>query len=166
METIQEKDKGTQAKVKKTIKRYQNRKLYDTHQSCYVTLDEIADMIAQGDDIVVIDNKTKKDITSATMTQIIFEKQKKSKTLLPIPTLREIIQRGGGSISAFLDVAKTGRGQADLAKDALEKKFAEGGAEAAGDESVATLNARIVELETKLRAAEANPKGRQPDLSH
>ena len=48
----------------KVIKRYQNRKLYDTNQSCYVTLDEIAQMIRNGDDLQVIDNKTKADITA------------------------------------------------------------------------------------------------------
>ena len=176
METIQDKEKTGQQKVKKTIKRYQNRKLYDTHQSCYVTLDEIAEMIAQGDDIIVIDNKTKRDITSSTMTQIIFEKQKKSKTLLPIPTLREIIQRGGGSISAFLDVAaRAGRGQTDAAKDALNRKF-EGGAAAGNNpgreeelqKHVTTLNSRITELEAKLRTAEAalSPKPRQPEITH
>ena len=47
----------------KVIKRYQNRKLYDTHQSCYVTLEEISQMIKNGDDLRVIDNKTKNDIT-------------------------------------------------------------------------------------------------------
>lgn len=181
MDPMQEKqnpggnDKQGQQKIKKTIKRYQNRKLYDTHQSCYVTLDEIAEMISQGDDIVVLDNKSKKDITSSTMTQIIFEKQKKSKALLPISTLREIIQRGGGSISAFLDVAATGRSQSEAAKASLDKRFAETG-DAAGvgegiQQRVEDLNARIAELETKLRAAEAalvaaNKPNRQPDLTH
>ena len=48
------------------IKRYQNRKLYDTHQSCYVTLEEIAQIIREGNEIKVIDNKTKNDITTQT----------------------------------------------------------------------------------------------------
>jgi len=90
------------AKVTKIIKRYQNRKLYDTYQSCYVTLDEIAEMIMRGEDVTVIDNRTKKDITSATLTQIIFEKQKRSNTQIPVETLREFIQQGGGTFSGFL----------------------------------------------------------------
>jgi polyhydroxyalkanoate synthesis repressor PhaR len=96
---------STQGKNVKVIKRYQNRKLYDTHQSCYVTLDEIAEMIMRAEEVTVIDNRSKKDITSLTLTQIIFEKQKRSKTIIPVETLRDIIQIGGGTFSGFL--AKT-----------------------------------------------------------
>jgi polyhydroxyalkanoate synthesis repressor PhaR len=108
----------------KVIKRYQNRKLYDTHQSCYVTLDEIADMIMRGEDVVVVDNRTKKDITSSTLTQIIFEKQKRSKTVIPVSTLRDIIQVGGGTFSGFLaKSADSGANVLSKAKADLEKSF-------------------------------------------
>ena len=86
----------------KIIKRYQNRKLYDTQQSCYVTLEDIAKMIRNNEDVMVIDNKTKNDITSATLTQIIFEAEKKASQYAPLFTLREVIQNGNGSISAYL----------------------------------------------------------------
>ena len=86
----------------KIIKRYQNRKLYDTDASCYVTLDEIAEMIQQGEEVTVVDNRNQKDITAATLTQIIFEKQKRSESPIPISTLRHIIQQGDGSFTAFL----------------------------------------------------------------
>lgn len=89
------------AKVK-IIKRYQNRKLYDTQQSCYVTLDDIAKMIRGNEEVMVIDNKSKNDITGATLTQIIFESEKKASQYAPLFTLREIIQHGNGSISSFL----------------------------------------------------------------
>ena len=79
----------------KIIKRYQNRKLYDTQQSCYVTLDDIAKMIRSSEDVMVIDNKTKNDITAATLTQIIFEAEKKASQYAPLFTLREIIPSGG-----------------------------------------------------------------------
>ncbi|MDP8221900.1 MAG: polyhydroxyalkanoate synthesis regulator DNA-binding domain-containing protein [Candidatus Lernaella stagnicola] len=85
------------------IKRYQNRKLYDTEASAYVTLDDIARMIKQGVDVKVIDNKTKNDLTSLTLTQIIFEEEKKHKSILPLSTLRRIIASGGESISEFVD---------------------------------------------------------------
>ncbi|NCN27890.1 regulator for granula-associated protein [bacterium] len=108
----------------KVIKRYQNRKLYDTHQSCYVTLDEIADMIVRGEEVTVIDNRTKKDITSSTLTQIIFEKQKRSKTLIPVDTLRDIIQLGGGTFSGFLSkTAESGSNILMKAKESLERSF-------------------------------------------
>lgn len=86
----------------KIIKRYQNRKLYDTQQSCYVTLDDIAKMIRANEEVMVIDNKSKNDITAATLTQIIFESEKKASQYAPLFTLREIIQNGNGSISAYL----------------------------------------------------------------
>ena len=86
----------------KIIKRYQNRKLYDTQQSCYVTLDDIAKMIRSNEEVMVIDNKSKNDITGATLTQIIFESEKKASQYAPLFTLREIIQHGNGSISSYL----------------------------------------------------------------
>ena len=98
----------------KIIKRYQNRKLYDTQQSCYVTLDDIAKMIRANEEVMVIDNKTKNDITSATLTQIIFEAEKKAAQYAPLFTLREIIQNGNGSISSFL--AKLGAFPQDYAE--------------------------------------------------
>ena len=86
----------------KIIKRYQNRKLYDTQQSCYVTIDDIAKMIRSNEDVMVIDNKSRNDITAATLTQIIFESEKKASQYAPLFTLREIIQNGNGSISSYL----------------------------------------------------------------
>ncbi|MBX9769340.1 MAG: polyhydroxyalkanoate synthesis regulator DNA-binding domain-containing protein, partial [Bdellovibrionales bacterium] len=62
----------------KVIKRYQNRKLYDTQQSCYVTLEDIAKMIRGNEEVTIVDNKTKRDITASTLAQIIFEAEKKS----------------------------------------------------------------------------------------
>lgn len=115
---------GADAKFIKTIKRYQNRKLYDTHQSCYVTLDEIAEMIMRGEEVVVIDNRTKKDITSNTLTQIIFEKQKRSKAIIPVNTLRDIIQVGGGTFSGFLSkTAESGSAVLTRAKADLDRAF-------------------------------------------
>ena len=87
----------------KVIKRYQNRKLYDTQQSCYVTLEDIAKMIRANEEVLVIDNKTKKDITASTLTQIIFEAEKKARNYISLDTLREIIQTGTGSISSYLE---------------------------------------------------------------
>lgn len=95
----------------KIIKRYQNRKLYDTQQSCYVTLDDIAKMIRTNEEVMVVDNKSKNDITAATLTQIIFEAEKKASQYAPLFTLREIIQNANGSISSYL--AKLGAFPAD-----------------------------------------------------
>ncbi len=86
----------------KIIKRYQNRKLYDTHESTYVTLDEISKMIRNGENLRIIDNKTKNDITATTLIQLLYESERKSKNLPSVDLLKEIIRHGDGSFSGFL----------------------------------------------------------------
>lgn len=76
------------------IKRYANRKLYDTEHSRYVTLDQISEMIRNGDDVKIVDNKTKEDLTTVTLAQIIFEEEKKQRSFLPLNAMRNIIQNG------------------------------------------------------------------------
>jgi len=75
------------------IRRYANRKLYDTVDSQYVTLQQLAALIRQGDEIQVIAHGTNADITTSTMAQIIFEEEKKTPRL-PAQALREIIVSG------------------------------------------------------------------------
>src|SRR6516164_5183678 len=77
------------------IKRYAYRKLYDTEHSRYVTLDQISEMIRNGDDVKIVDNKTKEDLTTVTLAQIIFEEEKKQRSFLPLGAMRNIIQSGG-----------------------------------------------------------------------
>jgi polyhydroxyalkanoate synthesis repressor PhaR len=77
------------------IKRYANRKLYDTEHSRYVTLEQISEMIRHGDDVKIVDNKTKEDLTTVTLAQIIFEEEKKQRSFMPLGTMRNIIQNGG-----------------------------------------------------------------------
>ena len=89
------------AREPKVIKRYTNRKLYDTVESRYVTLDEIAGMIKEGVEVQIVDNRTKEDLTSVTLAQIIFEEEKKQNQM-PLAVLREIIRHPGESISVFI----------------------------------------------------------------
>jgi len=86
----------------KIIKRYQNRKLYDTTDSCYVTLEDISEMIKQGEDVEIIDNTTKEDLTAVTLAQIIFEEQKRKTHVLPLKTFREIIQGSGEALKEIV----------------------------------------------------------------
>ena len=92
----------------KTIKRYQNRKLYDTHQSCYVTLEEISQMIRNGDDLQVIDNNSKNDITKNTLIQLLYEAERKNPDPIPVGLLKEIIAKGHGSFSGYVRRHMTG----------------------------------------------------------
>ena len=87
-------------KEPKVIKRYTNQKLYDTVESRYVTLDEIAEMVKQGVEVKIVDNRTKEDLTSVTLAQIIFEEEKK-RSQMPLGVLREIIRHGGEAVAGF-----------------------------------------------------------------
>jgi polyhydroxyalkanoate synthesis repressor PhaR len=86
----------------KIIKRYTNRKLYDTVESRYVTLDEIAEMIKGGQEVKVLDNRTKEDLTSVTLAQIIFEEEKKT-SKMSLRMLRDLIRHGGERAQAFVE---------------------------------------------------------------
>jgi len=76
------------------IKRYANRKLYDTRDSRYVTLQEIARFVRGSDDVRIIDNRTKEDLTNVTLAQIIYEEEKKGDEARSIRSLRDFIQQG------------------------------------------------------------------------
>jgi polyhydroxyalkanoate synthesis repressor PhaR len=84
------------------IKRYQNRKLYDTHQSCYVTLEEIAQIIREGHEIQVIDNKTKNDITYMTQIQLLFDQERKSTKATNVDLLKRVIRGQEGTFTGFI----------------------------------------------------------------
>lgn len=84
------------------IKRYQNRKLYDTHQSCYVTLEEIAQIIREGHEIQVIDNKTKNDITYMTQIQLLFDQEKKSTKAGDVELLKRVIRSEEGTFTGYI----------------------------------------------------------------
>lgn len=84
------------------IKRYQNRKLYDTFQSCYVTLEEIAQIIREGNEIQVIDNKTKNDITYMTQIQLLFDQERKSVNAGDTELLKEVIRAEEGTFTGYI----------------------------------------------------------------
>ena len=85
-----------------TIKKYANRRLYNTATSSYVTLDHLCDMVKEGRDFVVFDAKTGEDITRSVLTQIIFEEESKGQNLLPIQFLRQLIRFYGDSLQSFV----------------------------------------------------------------
>ncbi len=76
---------------RRVIKRYSNRKLYDTKDSRYVTLLQIAEMVRGGEEVQIIDNNTKDDLTEITLAQIIYEEQKSHSRNVPLQTLKELI---------------------------------------------------------------------------
>ncbi|HET6438025.1 MAG TPA: polyhydroxyalkanoate synthesis regulator DNA-binding domain-containing protein [Anaeromyxobacter sp.] len=113
----------TTGREPKVIKRYTNRKLYDTEESRYVTLDEIAQMIKGGAEVKIIDNRTKEDLTSVTLAQIIFEEEKKT-SKMSLDTLRDLIRHGGEVAQRFVE--GTGaelRGRVEAVRAAAEQRM-------------------------------------------
>lgn len=94
--------RGSVMSDKLQIKKYENRRLYNTEKSAYVTLDDISQIIKQGRAVEVIDVKTKEDVTAFILTQIILEQAKKS-SLLPVALLHIIIRFGDNILSDFFD---------------------------------------------------------------
>jgi polyhydroxyalkanoate synthesis repressor PhaR len=94
---------------RRLIKRYSNRKLYDTKDSRYVTLLQIAEMVRGGEEVQIIDNNTKDDLTEVTLAQIIYEEQKAHARNVPLQTLKEIIHARTEKVLADLREGPIGR---------------------------------------------------------
>ncbi len=85
------------------IKKYANRRLYNTEKSVYVTLAQVAEMVKQGNQIEVYDAKTKEDVTAFILSQIIMEQARKKNALLPVSLLHLIIQYGENVLEEFFE---------------------------------------------------------------
>jgi len=112
----EEKSKGEGPVV---IKKYANRRLYNTQTSSYVTLDHLAAMVKEGTEFEVQDARTGEDITRSVLTQIIFEEEAKGQNLLPIKFLRQLIRFYGDSLQAFVP------GYLDMSMDSFTKNQGE-----------------------------------------
>jgi polyhydroxyalkanoate synthesis repressor PhaR len=98
-------DTGT----RRVIKRYSNRKLYDTRDSRYVTLQQIGEMVRAGEEVQIIDNKTKEDKTEVTLALILSEDLKAQPRSIPLAALRDLIQERGGKLLTQLREGPIGR---------------------------------------------------------
>ena len=90
------------ASDKVTIKKYANRRLYDTESSAYITLDRLAQMVRDGREFEVVDAKTGDDITRQVLTQIIVDEEARGATMLPISFLKQLIGLYGNSMQTFV----------------------------------------------------------------
>ena len=97
------------------IKKYANRRLYNTQTSTYVTLDHLAQMVKEATEFEVRDARTGEDITRSVLTQIIFEEEAKGQSLLPIKFLRQLIRFYGDSLQSFVP------GYLDMSMDGFTK---------------------------------------------
>jgi polyhydroxyalkanoate synthesis repressor PhaR len=87
---------------KVTIKKYANRRLYDTESSAYITLDRLAQMVREGREFEVVDAKTGEDITRQVLTQIIVDEEARGSTMLPVNFLKQLIGLYGNSMQTFV----------------------------------------------------------------
>ncbi|RMF59535.1 MAG: hypothetical protein D6748_06195 [Calditrichaeota bacterium] len=122
------------------IKRYENRKLYDTENRKYISLEEIANLIRQGEEVQVIDNTTEADITVQTLTQVIVEEGKRGRNPLSSEVLHEIIRWGNHLLDDSLQQVRHGLDQ--LVPNSLGKLFGKG-----ESSEISELKKRIESLE-------------------
>jgi polyhydroxyalkanoate synthesis repressor PhaR len=108
MDTVKE-TSGATAAPRRVIKRYSNRKLYDTKDSRYVTLQQIGEMVRAGEEVQIIDNATKEDKTEVTLALIISEDLKSQPRSVPLGTLRDLIQERGERLLNTLREGPIGR---------------------------------------------------------
>ena len=165
---------------KVTIKKYANRRLYDTESSSYITLDRLAAMIREGRDFEVVDAKTGEDITHQVLTQIIVDEESRGSTMLPVNFLRQLIGLYGGQMQGavptyleaamdafqknqqavagafgpnmFADMAKRNMAMFEEAAEAMTGKKAKPEA-SAGEQSadeIAKLKAELAALQAKV----------------
>jgi len=130
------------------IKRYESRKLYDTEESRYVSLDEIAGWIRQGQEVRVVDNATSADVTSQTLTQIILDEGRRGTSFLPSELLHDLVRVGERAMSNGLEQVQHGVDrlvQASIDRLAPVRR---------AREEMSGLRSRLEQLETSLAELE------------
>ena len=105
------------------VKRYSNRKLYNTRESRYITLDELADLVKAGTEIRVVDNDSGEDLTSVTLSQILLENERKKRDALPRLVLTELIQKGDKLFDTVRRSISTGFEMLTDAETGLERNI-------------------------------------------
>jgi polyhydroxyalkanoate synthesis repressor PhaR len=143
------------------IKKYANRRLYNTETSSYITLDHLAAMVREGREFQVLDARTDEDITRSVLTQIIMEEESRGQTMLPVNFLRQLIAMYGDSMQAmvpdYLNASMDAfrRNQQQFHK-AMEGAFAGG--------PFAEIAKRNIEM-FEAAASAFKPKGKAPEAS-
>lgn len=122
------------------IKRYENRKLYDTESRKYISLEEIASLIRQGVDVQVVDNVTDADITTQTLTQVIFEEGKKGRNPLSTEVLHDVIRWSNHLLDGGIQQVRQGLDH--LVPESLNKLFGK-----KSSDDVEELKKRVQSLE-------------------
>ena len=142
------------------IKRYGSRKLYDTAESRYVSLDEVAGFVRAGDRVEVVENKTGADVTAAVLTQILSEEGRNGRSLLSTGFLHDLVRVGERAIRAGEEAVEAGARQArrtvdDVARRAVDR-IRPGGPLAEVRDEMDRLRARLEGLEETLQTLDSD----------
>ncbi len=141
------------------IKRYESRKLYDTEESRYVSLEDIAEFIREGQEVRVVDNRTSDDVTGQTLTQIILEEGRDGRSRLPSELLHHLVRFGEQTFSSGVETMQSGVDrlmQASVDRLAPVRK---------AREEMGRLRERLDQLEVSLSGIEPTPKNSGPKKS-
>src|SRR5262245_48928393 len=130
------------------IKRYESRKLYDTEESRYVSLEDIAVWVRNGQEVKVVDNGTSEDVTAQTLTQIILDEGKKGTSLLPSELLHELVRAGERAVTSGVEQLQHGVDR--VIKASMDRL----GPVRRAREEMSSLRERLEELESSLEALE------------
>ncbi len=138
------------------IKRYESRKLYDTEESRYVSLEEIATWVRDDQEVRVIDNATSDDVTTQTLTQVILEEGRNGSSALPSELLHELVRSGARAFSSGVEHVQQGvdrfvQGSMDKLTPVREAR-----------EEMASLRDRLEDLESSLQRLEAEGARKKP----
>ena len=136
------------------IKRYESRKLYDTEESRYVSLEEIAGWVRGGQEIQVVDNATAADVTSQTLTQIILEEGRRGTSFLPSDLLHELVRVGERAVSSGVEHVQHGVDR--LVQASMDRL----GPLRRAREEMACLKTQLEELEASLSALATKSSGK------
>jgi len=138
------------------IKRYESRKLYDTEESRYVSLEEIAGWVRQGQEVKVVDNATGADVTSQTLTQIILDEGRRGTSFLPSDLLHDLVRIGEKAMNTGIEQMQSGVDrlvQASMDRLAPVRRVRE---------EMTSLRARLEQLEASLVDLEREPARPEP----
>lgn len=130
------------------IKRYESRKLYDTEESRYVSLDEISGWIRQGQEVKVIDNASGADVTSQTLAQIILDEGRRGTSFLPSELLHDLVRMGERAVSSGFEQVSNGVDR--LVQASIDRL----GPVRRVREEMSSLRARLEQLESSLAELE------------
>lgn len=131
------------------VKRYGSRKLYDTEESRYATLDELVAWIREGQQVRIVDNATHADVTTTVLAQIIADQGRRGASTLPTETLHDLIRKGEQALRSGVEQVQAG------VERLLESSLERIGPVRRAREDMDALKERIAQLETALSRAES-----------